>query len=109
LVIRDPVADPRGGALTRGRVPADPFRKTGWQVRKSVADAVRNAVANGAADSQNAFVERALIRELRELRRQRLYDAYAEAAADPAFLAGMGAVSAAFDTAAGDGLEPGEA
>jgi hypothetical protein len=89
---------------TGGSVAADPLRKTGWQVRQSVADAVREAVANGAADSQNAFVERALIRELRELRRQRVYAAYAEAAADPVFEAEMGAVSAAWDDTVGDGL-----
>jgi hypothetical protein len=70
-----------------------------------VVDAVRRAVDAGAAESQNAFVERALVRELRELRRQRVYDAYAEAAADPAFRAEMRDARTDFDSAAGDGLE----
>ena len=48
----------------RRPVVGDPLRKAGWQVRQSVAEAVRDAVENGAADSQDAFVERALVREL---------------------------------------------
>jgi hypothetical protein len=85
---------------------ADPLRKTGWQVRGSVADAVKQAVEGGAADSQNAFVERALVRELKKLRRQRVHDAYAEAATDPVFMAEMNAVTDAFDATAGDDLRP---
>lgn len=83
---------------------SDPPRKTGWQVRSSVADAVRQAVEEGAAESQNAFVERALVRELRELRRQRVYAAYAAAAADPTYRRKAKAMREAFETAAGDGL-----
>lgn len=58
----------------------------------------------GAAESQNAFVEKAVIRELRELRRQRVYDSYAEAAADPAFREDMATVTRAFEPAVGEGL-----
>ncbi|MDP9348705.1 MAG: hypothetical protein M3P24_06140 [Gemmatimonadota bacterium] len=83
----------------------DPLRKTGYQLRQSVIDAVRSAVEQGAAESQNAFVERAVVRELRELRRQRVYAAYAEAAADPEFLADMSALTEALDPTVGDGLE----
>jgi len=86
------------------RTTADPPRKTGWQVRSSVADAVRQAVEEGAAESQNAFVEKALIRELRELRRRRVYDAYAEAASDPAFLGDIKRVTDAFASTIDDGL-----
>lgn len=82
----------------------EPVRKPGWQVRLSVAEAVRRAVESGAAQSQNAFVERAIIRELRELRRARVYSAYAEAAGDAAFQSDMRSVSAAYDSAARDGL-----
>ncbi len=74
----------------------DATGKPGYRLHQSVIDAVRAAVEQGAAESQSAFVERALLRELSELRRQRLYAAYAEAAADPEFLADMKAV--------GDGL-----
>jgi hypothetical protein len=89
-------------------VAPDPLRKTGWQVRQSVAEAVKEAVEGGAAESQNAFVERALIRELKELRRQRIYAAYAQAAADPVFMEEMRSTTTAFDLSAGDGLAHGE-
>lgn len=82
----------------------DPLKKTGYQIRLSVAKAVREAVDEGAADSQNAFVERALVRELRELRRRQVYEAYAKAAADPAFLRDMAATTEAYDPSTGDGL-----
>ncbi len=97
-------------ARTRSRppspdaAPGDRPRKTGWQVRSSVAEAVKQAVESGAAESQNAFVERALVRELRELRRQRVYDSYAEAASDPAFREDMAEVTDAFGPAVGEGL-----
>ena len=91
-------------ARARDTSPADRPRKTGWQVRSSVAEAVRQAVQAGAADSQNAFVERALVRELRELRRQRVYHSYAEAASDPAFREDMAHVTRAFEPAVGEGL-----
>lgn len=92
----------------RRRSANDPPRKPGWQVRSSVADAVRQAVDEGAAESQNAFVERALVRELRELRRRRVYDAYAAAAEDPSFAAEVAEVTREFEPTAGDGLEDGE-
>ncbi|MGH7573143.1 MAG: hypothetical protein ACREMK_15075 [Gemmatimonadota bacterium] len=82
----------------------DPPKKTGYQIRLSVAKAVREAVDQGAAESQNAFVERALVRELRELRRRQVYEAYAEAARDPAFKEDMGSTTEAYEPAAGDGL-----
>lgn len=82
----------------------DPLKKTGYQIRLSVAKAVREAVDQGAAESQNAFVERALVRELRELRRRRVYDAYADAARDPDFMKDMGATTEAYEPTAGDGL-----
>lgn len=89
----------------RRRSADDPPRKPGWQVRSSVADAVRQAVDEGAAESQNAFVERALVRELRELRRRRVYDAYAAAAEDPSFTAEMEEVTREFEGTTRDGLE----
>ncbi len=92
--------------VRRRRRTADPLRKTGWQVRESVATAVKAAVAGGAAESQNAFVERALLRELKELRRQRAYDAYAAAAADPLFMQDMRSTTAAYEVATADGIAP---
>jgi hypothetical protein len=100
--------------MTRGRsrrtksrrqiTPADPPRKAGWQVRTSVVQAVKEAVEEGAAESQNAFVEQALIRQLKELRRERVYAAYREAAADPVFMEEMRSTTAAFESTAADGL-----
>jgi hypothetical protein len=97
------------GAITRRRRNHgdDAPRKVGWQVSGSVADAVKRAVEEGAAESQNAFVEAALLRALKELRREKLYSAYAEAAADPVFIQDMEGTSGAFDIAAPDGLEDG--
>jgi hypothetical protein len=69
-----------------------------------VADAIRQAVADGLAESQNALVEQALVRYLAERRREKLYSAYAEAARDPIFMADMHDVSGAFDRTVADGL-----
>ena len=55
-------------------------KKVGWQVRRSVADAVKEAVEHGAAESQNAFVEDALLRRLKDLRREKIHSAYGAAA-----------------------------
>jgi hypothetical protein len=82
----------------------DPRQKTGYQLHRSIVLAVRDAVHEGAAESQNAFVERALIRELRELRKEKLAAAYEEAASDAAFMEEMRAVDAAWDVTSGDGL-----
>jgi hypothetical protein len=80
-------------------------RKVGWQVRQSVAAAVKEAVESGAAESQNAFVEDALLRRLKELRRDTIYSAYEVAAQDPVFMEDMRSISDAFSGTAPDGLE----
>jgi hypothetical protein len=76
-------------------------------VSGSVANAVKRAVESGLAESQNAFVEEALLRRLKELRRERIYTAYAEATEDPAFMEDMGAAAEAFDAVSRDGMEDG--
>ena len=83
---------------------SDPRQKTGYQLRRSIVLAVRDAVQDGAAESQNAFVERALIRELQELRKERLDAAYEEAARDPSFMRDMQAVDIEWDVTSSDGL-----
>ncbi|MGH7554121.1 MAG: hypothetical protein ACREMQ_13960 [Longimicrobiales bacterium] len=65
---------------------------------------MKAAVDQGAAESQNAFVERALVRELRELRRQRVYEAYAEAAADASFMEDMRSTALAYDVTSSEGF-----
>jgi|GEM_PF-5996011 len=91
--------------IVRRHRGTDPLRKPGWQVRTSVADAVREAVEEGVAESQNALVERAVLRFLAEKRREKLYASYAQAAQDPAFMADMRTISDAFETTVGDGIQ----
>jgi hypothetical protein len=96
----------RGGVMAlrhRGR-RATPRKKPGYQLPEALVRAVKDAVDQGAAESQNAFVERALVRELREVRRRQLYDAYAAAASDPAFLEDMASTTAAWEPTTADGL-----
>lgn len=90
---------------TRRRSPAgDPLRKTSVQMHNSTLEAVKQAVEHGAAASQNEFVEEAVLARLREIRRQKVYASYREAAMDPEYVADMESVSASFDRAVDDGL-----
>jgi hypothetical protein len=75
-----------------------------YQLRAGVADSVRAAVDAGVAPDANTFVEDAIIERLKELRRERLYAAYAEAQNDPDYAAEMAELNAEFDFAVGDGL-----
>lgn len=81
----------------------DPLEKTGYRIPRSVVVHVREAVEAGEARSQNEFVERALRRELRAVGQRRLYDEYARAAADPAFMDEMVEETSAWAGASGDG------
>lgn len=83
---------------------ADPLRKVSYQIRTSVADGIRSAVDAGAAASVNAFVEDAIVERLKELRRERLYAAYEEAANDPEYAAEMAELDRDFDVTVADGL-----
>jgi hypothetical protein len=95
----------RSSVRSSGRRDGDRPKKVGWQVRRSVAEAVKEAVENGAAESQNAFVEDALLRRLKALRRDKIYSAYEEAAQDPEFMEDMRSISVAFSGTERDGLE----
>jgi hypothetical protein len=97
----------RSSGRRRGSRADDRPKKVGWQVSRSVAQAVKEAVENGAAESQNAFVEDALLRRLKDLRRDKIYAAYEEAAQDPVFMEDMRSTSEAFGITARDGLESG--
>lgn len=97
----------RSSLRRRGRDAGDRPKKVGWQVSRAVAEAVKEAVENGAAESQNAFVEDALLRRLKELRREKIYLAYEEAAQDPLFMEDMKSTSEAFSVTERDGLEAG--
>lgn len=74
-------------------------RKATFSIHADVLGAVDEAVARGAAPSKNAFVERALVHELRELRRQERKSRWQAAAHDPAFLRDLQEVEEAFRTA----------
>ena len=103
-------AERRLALLTAGverEVPGDEvFKKVGWQVSQSIAQAVKDAVEHGAAESQNASGEEALLRHPKELRRAKVDAAYEEAAQDPAFMEDMRSTGEVFDVVASDGLEP---
>lgn len=88
---------------------AEPLRKVSYQLRESITESVRAAVEAGAAASANAFVEDAIVERLKELRRERLYAAYQEAANDPEYAAEMDELTREFDCTVADGLsESGE-
>ena len=66
---------------------------------------MKEAVESGWAESQNAFVEDALLRRLKELRRERIYSAYEAAAEDPVFMEEMRSITEAFSGTVRDGLD----
>jgi tryptophan synthase beta subunit len=74
-------------------------------MRASTIEALKLAVEEGAAMSQNEFVEEAIMARLRELRRARVYAAYDEAAADPEFMRDLRETMRDFDTALPDGFD----
>jgi Arc/MetJ-type ribon-helix-helix transcriptional regulator len=82
----------------------DPLEKTGYRLPRSLVMRVREAVDAGEAKSQNEFVEQALRRELSTTRQRRLYASYAEAVADPDYVARLEAEAGVWDATAGDGL-----
>ena len=82
----------------------DPLEKTGYRIPRSLVAMVREAVDAGEARSQNELVERALRRELRVIRQRKLYDEYARAAENPAFVEEMADVARDWSGALADGL-----
>ena len=66
--------------------------------------AISEAVAQGAAPSKNALVQRALNRELREWRRQLLRARWEEAMADPMFLKDVEEIEEQFRSAGAETL-----
>ena len=88
-------------------MPTSPKRKVTYSLPESLVNEIAQVVREGAAPSYSAFVERALSEEVRRAREQALADAFAEAAADPAFLDDVDETMRAFrhadDEAAGAG------
>jgi predicted nucleotidyltransferase len=66
-------------------------KKATFNLPVDVLTALDEAMARGIASSKNALVERALVKELQELRRQERKALWQEAARDPLFLKGIAA------------------
>lgn len=74
------------------------LRKATFALDPSVLVELDAAVAAGAAPSKNAFVERALRRELNEARREVRRRRWQAAAHDPVFLDDLSQVQADFES-----------
>lgn len=92
------------GRRRRRSTSADPLRKVTLRMHETIATAVRELVESGEAASADAFIEEAVIAQLRERRKARVYAAYAEAAADPVFMAEMEETNRVFEDTVADGL-----
>jgi hypothetical protein len=67
-----------------------------FKLRVDVFIALYEVVARGIAANKNALLERALVKELQELRRQGRKALWQEAARDPLFLKDMADIEADF-------------
>lgn len=74
-------------------------KKATFSLHPDVLAALDEATARGAAPSKNALVERALVKELRELRRQARQAQWQEGARDPLLLKDVSEVEAIFQSA----------
>jgi Arc/MetJ-type ribon-helix-helix transcriptional regulator len=74
-------------------------RKATFSLHAHVLAALDQVVAQGAAPSKNAFVERALLRELKEFEREQRSRRWQEARSDPLFLRDVEETQEAFRTA----------
>ncbi len=88
----------------RRRSETAPLERRAFTLHADVVEAVKEAVQQGVAQNQSAFVESAIREKLERTKRTRLYDAYAAAAADPAFVEEMMRDVVAFDGTVSDGL-----
>ncbi len=80
------------------------MEKRAFTLHADVVAAVKEAVGQGHAPNQSAFVEVAIREKLQRTKRAHLNDAYARAAVDPTFLADMDSISVAYESTASDGL-----
>jgi predicted transcriptional regulator len=71
-------------------------KKATFNLHTEVLNALDEAMAQGVASSKNALVEQALLKELKELRRQARKAQWQEAANDPLFLKDIADVEADF-------------
>ena len=74
-------------------------KKATFNLHPDVLAALDEAMAGGVAPSKNVLVERALVRELKELRRQARQARWEEGAKDPMLLKDISEVDIAFQSA----------
>jgi len=79
-------------------------KKATFGIEPKILAEVQEAVAHGAAPSKNAFVERALIHELDEYRRQKRAARWKVAMNDPLFLRDIEETATAFRSADAESL-----
>ena len=74
-------------------------KKATFNLHPDVLAALDEAMSEGVAPSKNVLVERALVRELKELRRQARQARWEEGAKDPVLLKDISEVEVAFQAA----------
>jgi len=74
-------------------------KKATFNLHPDVLAALDEAMSEGVAPSKNVLVERALVRELKELRRQARQARWEEGAKDPVLLRDISEVEVAFQSA----------
>ena len=80
------------------------MEKRAFTLHAHVMAAVKEAVGQGFAPNQSAFVEVAIREKLQRTKRAQLDQAYALAAVDPTFLSEMESISAEYESTTSDGL-----
>ena len=74
-------------------------KKATFNLHPDVLDALDKAMTEGVAPSKNVLVERALVKELKELRRRARRALWEEGVKDPALLKDINEVEVAFQSA----------
>ncbi len=77
-------------------------KKATFNISTEILEELDAVMAQGAARSKNALVEQALIRELKELKKQTRREEWQKAAADPLFIRDIEDTEKAFYTADSD-------
>ena len=74
-------------------------RKFTFYLPVSLIDEIKGVIKEGIAPSQNAFVQKALMREIRRAKDKLLREEFREAADDPLFLQDLKDTEQAFESA----------
>ena len=87
----------------RGRSEQRTVKKS-FTLHEDVVEAVEALVRDGNAENLSAFVEAAIVEQVRRLQRAKRYAAYDRASDDSVFMAEMRVANAELDHVAADGL-----